>query len=219
MRDKYKIFLVLCLMLIMVITGCSKENKNEPEVTPTPEVTTTPIPEPTPTPVEDKYVDLTREEIVEVYNMYWEYFVDYNGDGAVFNESTCFIIAYYKYIGLDEFVLPVVVNYDLEKTKELFGGEWENLTPSPKFLKEGEFWTKGELTVSEIEQAILYGEESKVYILNDSSVNYKYKEQDAWVLPEKFSDYMMWNRYYGNLMLVGHSETDGGYFYDVRNSL
>ena len=209
MKDKYKIFSVLCLMLITVITGCGKESKNEPEVTPTPEVTTTPTPEPTPTPVEDRYVDLTEEE--KLLHEYKESYIRYHEGGIrSSNPITCYIIAYYKTIGLDDFLLPVMLDYELSVAEEKFGGSWKEISNDvPVMLIESgegnldDTWLVGELTVAQIEEILLYDDtDNKVYIRNDPSVETEFDEPGAasFLLPDyaTFKDMMAWLRYWGD---------------------
>ena len=229
MRDKYKIFLVLCLMLIMVITGCGKESKNEPEVTPTPEVTTTPTPEPTPTPVEDRYVDLTEEERDELYELsskykgrkpddpYYGFSDGQMRDGYCYNWVTCEIVAYYKYIDLEEFVLPVVTDYSLVEAEELFGGEWEVMEDVrvdlvfPYDTMHNEDWLRGELTVAQLEDALLNEDKYRIFVINDPSVETKYSEwETTYPEMEPFSEYMSWMRYWGDIIYYDeYIEVDG----------
>ena len=204
---KSSLFIFVSLVTMCFLIGCGKEDrKAEVEVTTTPEITSTPTPEPTPTPVEDKYVELTDEEI-DIYLEYQDIYIKAYEDGTKSeNWPTCELIAYYKTIGLDEFILPVLIDYEPEKVKELYGGEWEevdgeivNLFPHND-TELGNNWSRGELTVAQIEEALLYGEEEKVFVTNDPSVETEFDgENDYWAVPKmSFAESIGWARYWGD---------------------
>lgn len=210
MKNKYKVFGILCLVITILITGCGKESKKEQKVTPTPEVTLTPTLEPTPTPVVDKYVDLKEGEWDLFYDLK-ERYTRYHANGAgSSNQVTIYITAYYKTIGLDELVLPVMLDYELSAAEEKFGGSWIEISNDiPVILTEAKVgepndtWLMGELTVAQIEEILLYDDtDNKVYIRNDPSVETEFDEPGAasFPLPDyaTFKDMMAWLRYWGD---------------------
>lgn len=206
---KTKLFRLLLVFSasICVLVSCGKKTESTSEGKPTqePKVTAEPgetvAPEPTPMPAEE-FIELSEDEITELYAKSLE-----NKTGHYINDHlfyTKFIVEYYKYIGMEELEVPVIICYQAEDAEKRFGGEWEYIpnikveTEEKKELfgmywdyfydifsvteftfgvdKEEQNWLKGKLTIAEVDDELSL-ENGRIYIINDYSVESAYANE------------------------------------------
>ena len=201
-----RITLIITVFLLS-IAGCEKSGENSSDsnstdLRPTVEMSQTPTPTEnvTPTPVEDKYIDLTNDEVDELYRRMHDDYELYVG-------RTGLVLEYYKYLGLEKLELPVIVCYEEEEAIERFGGEWEYIpgtiyVAADEGIKlEDQNWERGWLTVEEIDYEIQHGKAGGIFLTGDENVESKYTDiysPDPSNGKVTFEEYFRWLRHSGD---------------------